>query len=410
MSIELRTRSRNAPSWCSTGTAVSAVTGSNDGAAPRGTGSITSPTSRLPPDILKFRARNFENAVQFIERDGFVTSGADYVFRALGICAQKKRGHGIAESLAGLPRNGPRVIYRLVADNRPFFRYLRGCFLSAPPGRPTYFVARWIFMRLLGAIYLVAFVSLLTQIGGLSGSHGIVPAVDFLQAVKEHAGAGRYWDYPTICWLGTNDGFLNSMRIAGRCFPSCHPRFFSLSICLFLLWVSIFRSARFARHSHFQWDILLLQTGFLRDLYGAVGHAARLENGIRRLAGGKVAFAVAFVLLLGMFESGAVKLTSGDDSWQDLTALTPHHYQTQPLPIWTSWYKNQGPLWFESLFGDGDVLRRAIRAIFHFAKAAIDAQGRGLSDDDRLPTHHRRHGKLLFFQCTDDCALPVVAG
>ena len=55
-----------------------------------------------------------------------------------------------------------------------------------------------------------------------------------------------------------------------------------------------------------------------------------------------------FLLFCLMFESGVVKLSSGDDSWGDLTALT-YHYQTQPLPLWTSWYLNQSPLWFETL-------------------------------------------------------------
>jgi lipase maturation factor 1 len=43
-----------------------------------------------------------------------------------------------------------------------------------------------------------------------------------------------------------------------------------------------------------------------------------------------------------MFLSGVVKLTSHDPTWRDWTALE-YHYETQPLPTWTSWYVHQLP-------------------------------------------------------------------
>ena len=43
-----------------------------------------------------------------------------------------------------------------------------------------------------------------------------------------------------------------------------------------------------------------------------------------------------------MFESGCVKLLSGDISWWNLTALRVH-YETQPLPTWIGWYAHQLP-------------------------------------------------------------------
>jgi hypothetical protein len=49
-----------------------------------------------------------------------------------------------------------------------------------------------------------------------------------------------------------------------------------------------------------------------------------------------------------MFLSGVVKLASGDPTWRAWQALE-HHYQTQPLPTWTSWYVHQLPPWFQWL-------------------------------------------------------------
>jgi hypothetical protein len=49
-----------------------------------------------------------------------------------------------------------------------------------------------------------------------------------------------------------------------------------------------------------------------------------------------------------MVASGVVKLTYGDPSWWDGTALT-YHYMTQPIPAWTSWYVHHLPEWFHRL-------------------------------------------------------------
>jgi hypothetical protein len=43
-----------------------------------------------------------------------------------------------------------------------------------------------------------------------------------------------------------------------------------------------------------------------------------------------------------MLLSGLVKLASGDPAWWNLTALT-YHFETQPLPTWTSWYAHNLP-------------------------------------------------------------------
>jgi hypothetical protein len=44
-----------------------------------------------------------------------------------------------------------------------------------------------------------------------------------------------------------------------------------------------------------------------------------------------------------MFASGVVKLTSGDESWLDWTALS-YHYESQPLPTWVGWWVHQLPM------------------------------------------------------------------
>ena len=61
---------------------------------------------------------------------------------------------------------------------------------ASPDGAVSYLVSRWIFLRLLGLICLVAFVSFWVQARGLIGSGGILPMGQYLQAVQDRFGAG----------------------------------------------------------------------------------------------------------------------------------------------------------------------------------------------------------------------------
>ena len=45
------------------------------------------------------------------------------------------------------------------------------------------------------------------------------------------------------------------------------------------------------------------------------------------------------------FESGVVKLLSGDPTWRNLTAMY-EYYQNGPLPTWIGWYVQHLPHWF----------------------------------------------------------------
>jgi hypothetical protein len=54
---------------------------------------------------------------------------------------------------------------------------------------PTYAVAGWVFCRLLGIVYFLAFWSLARQVVGLIGHDGILPAHNYMDNVRAWAGA-----------------------------------------------------------------------------------------------------------------------------------------------------------------------------------------------------------------------------
>src|SRR2546422_3275036 len=70
-------------------------------------------------------------------------------------------------------------------------------------------ISRWIFLRALGLIYFSAFFSLVFQIRGLIGPHGILPANNYLEAVGRSLGhLTRLWFAPTLLWFSSSSHML----------------------------------------------------------------------------------------------------------------------------------------------------------------------------------------------------------
>src|SRR5579863_10051423 len=87
---------------------------------------------------------------------------------------------------------------------RRVIHLVRQCFDSALGARNAV-LARWIFLRALGLIYLSAFYSLLFQIKGLIGPNGILPAGDYLAVVSTAMHGLRFWSAPTLFWISSSD-------------------------------------------------------------------------------------------------------------------------------------------------------------------------------------------------------------
>ena len=211
-------------------------------------------------------------------------------------------------------------------------------------GARSHLIARWLWLRALGIVYFSAFFALLFQVKGLIGTHGILPAVDLLTEAQQ-AGALRFWYVPSLLWISSSDHMLMALMWAGLIASllltaNLWPRA-TLLIC-FLCFVSFVTAAQ--EFSSYQSDGMLLEAGFL-SLFLA-------PRGFRPGWGAKHPPARAAMLLLLYewfriyFESGVVKLASGDPSWRNLTAMY-EYYQNGPLPTWIGWYAEQLPHWFQ---------------------------------------------------------------
>jgi hypothetical protein len=111
---------------------------------------------------------------------------------------------------------------------------------------------------------------------------------------------------------------LSAVLLTGRFSRVC-------LILLFVLYLSF--SSAGQDFLSFQWDALLLETGFLAIFLGRTP---------------VVVWLFRWLVFRLYFLSGAVKLLSGDPTWRNLTALN-YHFHTQPLPVRLAWYADKLP-------------------------------------------------------------------
>jgi hypothetical protein len=214
---------------------------------------------------------------------------------------------------------------------------------TRPADPPAYLLSRWLFLRLLGVAYLIAFVSLAVQVSGLVGERGILPAGSFLQRAHALYGAAAYRLFPTLCWLGAGDGILKLLSWGGAALAVLLIAGVAPAPVLLLLWMC-YLSLSVAGQAFlwFQWDGLLLETGLLAVLYAP----SRLVPSLTRDQAHApwTRWLMWWLLFRLMFLSGLTKLVSGDPAWRHLSALD-YHFWTQPLPTWPAWYAQWAPTW-----------------------------------------------------------------
>ena len=228
-------------------------------------------------------------------------------------------------------------------------------------------ISTHLFLRLLALVYLIAFASLWPQIHGLIGSEGILPLPETLTLIKERLGYSGIWQFPMLFYIASSDTAL-SIACAGGILLAITVLFLpGLWPGWFLLWAGYLSLSTAGRDFlSFQWDALLLETGFLTlfliPLRSTPTHTPEPPALTANL--------YRWLLFRLIFASGVVKLTSGDPTWRDLTALT-YHYQTQPLPNPIAWYVHQLPDTMQQLSCAGVLFIELLVPFFIFAPRKV---------------------------------------
>jgi hypothetical protein len=223
--------------------------------------------------------------------------------------------------------------YQFIARRRNLFYQLTRFTFGTRIEPPSFFLTQWVFLKLLAAIYIVAFASLAVQVLGLIGSHGVSPAHDYFARVAASFGPMRMLALPSVFWWDSSDQTLQGIAYAGVAFGvlACFGRLQRLSLLLcYVLYLSFSMAGQ--EFLGFQWDSLLLEAGFLAIFFGAS------ISGLRT-----VAWLYRWIVFRLMFLSGYVKLGSHDPTWRGLSALN-YHFHTQPLPNVISWYVDKLPV------------------------------------------------------------------
>jgi len=277
------------------------------------------------PDIA---VEDLEAAIHLVEPDGTVCKGAQATYSLyqnihpqsiLMLFYRFLPGFGLFSELC----------YRFLSTHRGVLAFFTHLFWGKDFEPPRYKIITWLFLRLLGLTYLVAFISFAVQASALIGADGVLPVEYYLNAVKEQLGIDAYTRLPTLFWFSPVDGFIKFVCIAGMVLSlSLIIGFLERTslVILYVLYLSLVNGGQ--DFMSFQWDFLLLECGFL---------AIFLPWGSTIIV-----WLYRWLVFRFMFLGGVVKLVSGDKSWDSLTALG-YHFETQPLATPLSWYAHHLP-------------------------------------------------------------------
>ncbi|MGN6195831.1 MAG: lipase maturation factor family protein [Ginsengibacter sp.] len=210
----------------------------------------------------------------------------------------------------------------------------------ATPGKPTYWLTRFMILRLLGIIYAVAFLVAINEIVPLIGSDGLTPVDIFLKQVSKALGSSSkgFLRLPSIFWWFHSDTALLVGAWIGFVLSLVVVAGYANVPLLAVLWFLYMSFVHVGQEWYgYGWEIQLTETGFL-----AIFLCPLLD--MRPFPKHPPPFPIIvlfrWLIFRIMIGSGLIKMR-GDEIWRNGTALY-YHFETQPIP---------GPLsrWFHFL-------------------------------------------------------------
>jgi len=215
-----------------------------------------------------------------------------------------------------------------------------------PEERQTFFWGRWLYLRILGIGFLLSFLSIWSQVMGLIGPRGILPARDLIAALSRQPGWTGFMSAPSLLWLDSGPLGIQCVMLAGTIAGLLLALNVLPRISVFVCWACYLSFVSVARNfSGFQSDGLMLESAFLA-LFLAPGG---FRPGLGEKNPVKLAMMAMFGLLIFrlMFGSGIAKLLSADTAWWFNEAMDDY-YVNCPFPTWIGWAVQQMPRGFHS--------------------------------------------------------------
>ena len=206
--------------------------------------------------------------------------------------------------------------------------------------KPTYWLTRFLILRLLGLVYAVAFLVAIHQIIPLIGEHGLLPVGIFLKNAADVFGSNSagFFRIPSIFWFGHSDTALLTAAWIGFLLSCVVIAGFANAPLLAVLWFLYMSFVHAGQDWYgYGWEIQLLETGFLAIFLCPLLDMRPFPKRPPPLPLIILFRWLAFRIMLG---AGLIKIR-GDEVWRNGTALF-YHFETQPIT---------GPLsrWFHFL-------------------------------------------------------------
>src|SRR5665213_4363831 len=135
-----------------------------------------------------------------------------------------------------------------------------------PGAHPSYWLTRFLILRLLGAIYAVAFLVAVNQIVPLIGANGLLPVGIFLERVSDSFGSrsAGFAHLPSLFWFGHSDAALLTAAWTGFALSCVVLAGFANAPLLAVLWFLYMSFVHVGQDWYgYGWEIQLLETGFL---------------------------------------------------------------------------------------------------------------------------------------------------
>jgi hypothetical protein len=211
----------------------------------------------------------------------------------------------------------------------------------------SYWLTRFVILRLLGFVYAVSFFVAARQLVPLIGHRGLTPADFYLSSIHAELGSRTegMLHLPTLFWFSCTDlgmsifvwvGFALSLVVLGG---------YANAILLAVLWGMYMSIVHIGQIWYgYGWEIQLLETGFLSIFLCPLLDGRPFPKCRPPILVFWLFRWLGFRIMVG---AGLIKLR-GDPCWRDLTCMF-YHYETQPIPNPISCYLHFLPQWFHKL-------------------------------------------------------------
>jgi hypothetical protein len=194
----------------------------------------------------------------------------------------------------------------------------------------TYWLTRFVILRWIGFVYLVAFYVAARQLVPLVGANGLTPAPLFFQQVTAHFGdsLAGFMALPSIFWWNCSDTWLRVVPWIGVALSCVVLAGYANALMMAVLWVFYMSIVHVGQDWYgYGWEIQMLETGFLAIFLCPLLDARPFPLRAPPL---QIIFLFRWLIVRIMLGSALIKLR-GDSCWHDLTALY-YHFETQPIP------------------------------------------------------------------------------